>query len=343
MMEPRVGILIPTYNRAEYLREALESVLGQSYSALHIIVIDNGSTDATPSYMQSVSDPRVRYVVNEENLGPIGSINRGIMFFSSEVEWCTVLCDDDYFDKDFIKSMVHLISTANVKAVVHGHKLLVDATGRLLRDAHPAPPSESPLEYIRNRSKLKRETFLTGIFFSRARFDEIGGYPLFTTGTATDDAFIFALAMGDKLYFNKDAIACIRMHSGAESFETSKTINQLLSLNDFVKYLTDFQENNNDITRTMLEELNKYKKNYVKHLNSYLWLRTVRTLFKNRDEKSQQELVELYKVVINKQHDFSFIVKFDVFCAVRFGYCPEANGLYRYCAELIDRFANRMK
>ena len=99
----KIGILIPTFNRLAYLREALDSVLSQTLKAFQIVVIDNGSTDGTSCYMQTLSDPRVRYVVNEKNLGPIGSINKGIGLMTDEVSWCTILCDDDLLEPNYIE------------------------------------------------------------------------------------------------------------------------------------------------------------------------------------------------------------------------------------------------
>ena len=94
-----VGLLIPTYNRKELLAIALSSARCQTHHKIEIIVIDNGSTDGTAEFMSSISDQRVRYVVNENDIGMIGSINKGINLFSDKVEWCTILSDDDLLEQ----------------------------------------------------------------------------------------------------------------------------------------------------------------------------------------------------------------------------------------------------
>ena len=75
-MEPLVSVVIPVFNGERFLREAVESVLAQQYSHLEIIVVDDGSTDATASVAQSLSET-VRYFY-QTNQGPAAARNRGI-------------------------------------------------------------------------------------------------------------------------------------------------------------------------------------------------------------------------------------------------------------------------
>lgn len=73
---PVISVCIPTYNGGEPLRAAVQSVLVQTWRDFELVVIDDGSTDATPAIVASFNDPRVRYLRNERNLGPQGNWNR---------------------------------------------------------------------------------------------------------------------------------------------------------------------------------------------------------------------------------------------------------------------------
>ena len=179
MKSDTVGILIPTFNRCHYLANALNSAREQTYSNLEIIVIDNGSIDGTAEVMAGGSDPRVRYVVNEKNIGMIGSINRGINLYSDAVEWCTILSDDDFLDKDFVKNLLHTAVISEAKSIVHSHRIFIDKQGSKIREALLSPREETAFEYIKMRAKFKRETYLTGVLFNRKSFLEIKGYPAF--------------------------------------------------------------------------------------------------------------------------------------------------------------------
>ena len=72
---PRVSVVIPTYNMAHFLSEAIESVLQQSFRDFEIIVVDDGSTDNTSEVMAQFSS-RVKYV-RRENGGPSAACNGG--------------------------------------------------------------------------------------------------------------------------------------------------------------------------------------------------------------------------------------------------------------------------
>jgi len=77
---PLVSVILSVYNGAGYLSEAVESILGQSYRALELIIIDDHSTDATPALLESYwrSDPRVRVFRNSANKGLTKSLNKGL-------------------------------------------------------------------------------------------------------------------------------------------------------------------------------------------------------------------------------------------------------------------------
>lgn len=76
-MKPLVTVLIPAYNAAPYLRETLVSVQRQGVAELEILVVDDGSTDATESVLAGFDDPRLR-VVRQSNTGLVGALNRGL-------------------------------------------------------------------------------------------------------------------------------------------------------------------------------------------------------------------------------------------------------------------------
>jgi glycosyltransferase involved in cell wall biosynthesis len=75
---PQVTILTTTYNRAQYLREALDSCLAQSFTDFEILIVDDASTDDTGAILALYRDERIRVVRNERNLGMCSARNRGL-------------------------------------------------------------------------------------------------------------------------------------------------------------------------------------------------------------------------------------------------------------------------
>jgi glycosyltransferase involved in cell wall biosynthesis len=73
-----ISVVMPARNNAPYVREAIDSILGQTEGDLELLVIDDASSDDTAAVVSSVGDPRVRLLRNEIRLGIAGSVNRGI-------------------------------------------------------------------------------------------------------------------------------------------------------------------------------------------------------------------------------------------------------------------------
>ena len=75
---PAVSIIMPVYNAAPYLEEAIGSMLKQTYTDLECIVINDGSTDGSDAVVRSFRDPRLRYLENDGNKGLVYTLNRGL-------------------------------------------------------------------------------------------------------------------------------------------------------------------------------------------------------------------------------------------------------------------------
>lgn len=92
---PLISVVVPTYNRADLLRRAVESILAQTYDAFEVLIVDDASTDETESVVATVQDPRVRYIRQPQNRGVAAARNRGmreargglIAFLDSDDEW----------------------------------------------------------------------------------------------------------------------------------------------------------------------------------------------------------------------------------------------------------------
>lgn len=75
---PRLTVLLPVFNAAPYLGEAVRSVLGQSFADFELLAIDDGSTDESLDILRSFDDPRIRIERNDVNLGLIATLNKGL-------------------------------------------------------------------------------------------------------------------------------------------------------------------------------------------------------------------------------------------------------------------------
>ena len=73
-----VSVIMPTYNCGRFIRESINSVLAQTYTAWELLIVDDCSTDETQSIVRTFNDPRIRYMRNEENIGAALTRNRAL-------------------------------------------------------------------------------------------------------------------------------------------------------------------------------------------------------------------------------------------------------------------------
>src|SRR5436190_24248466 len=88
MPAPTISVIVTAFNRERYIEQALESMLSQTLTSLELIVVDDGSTDSTVERVLSFSDPRLRLIRHERNLGIPAARNSGLCAVEGEfVAW----------------------------------------------------------------------------------------------------------------------------------------------------------------------------------------------------------------------------------------------------------------
>lgn len=97
MMEPLISVYIPTYNRLDLLKRAVQSVQNQTYKNFEIIIVDDNSSDGTQDFLVGLAkvDSRIRYFFKDKNSG--ACVSRNIAINLAQGELITGLDDDDYF------------------------------------------------------------------------------------------------------------------------------------------------------------------------------------------------------------------------------------------------------
>lgn len=106
---PLVSVLMCTYNNADYLGEAIESILTQTYQNIELIIVNDGSTDQTRDIIFSYKTPKIQYVENEKNIGQEGSKNKGIS--AAKGKYIAYMDGDDISDENRIATQVELLET----------------------------------------------------------------------------------------------------------------------------------------------------------------------------------------------------------------------------------------
>src|SRR5215469_12732659 len=102
---PTVSVIVPNYNHARYLRQRIESVLGQKYQDFEVILLDDCSTDNSREILESYrNDPKVRVVFNATNSGNVfKQWNKGVRMAGGRYVW--IAESDDYADAGFLSRL----------------------------------------------------------------------------------------------------------------------------------------------------------------------------------------------------------------------------------------------
>jgi glycosyltransferase involved in cell wall biosynthesis len=98
-----ISIIIPLYNKAEYIRATVDSVLGQTVTDWELLVIDNGSTDGSPDIVRTLDDPRIR-LVSSPKRGANAARNYGRA--QAAGDWLVFLDADDLLDADYLRAQL---------------------------------------------------------------------------------------------------------------------------------------------------------------------------------------------------------------------------------------------
>ncbi|KFG70308.1 glycosyltransferase family 2 protein [Microvirga sp. BSC39] len=266
-MTPRVSVIIPAYNAAPYIRRALLSACDQTVRDIEVIVIDDGSSDATGEIVLEVAstDSRIKYYVRESNGGPSAARNDGMRMASGE--WIALLDADDEMLVDRLERLLELSSTTSAD-IVADNILITPANAH--KSAHAALPSGAPPYYfvVGPPEYVRRNMMLTPGFKL--------GYlkPMFRRELLlTNDIFY-----DTSVLIGEDYLLCLRaLIAGARFVVTSEPLYRYyvnagsLSSKLRKQHLVDFQRAQHRIgTASNEETLRRELTRYDEHLDLLL-------------------------------------------------------------------------
>ena len=131
-ISPAVSLALPVYNGERFVADAIRSILSQDYSNFELIITDNASTDGTEKICREFasSDPRVKYVRNERNLGAGPNYNLGFQLSRGKYfKWCA--CDDRLSD-NFLGACVAALEEYPEAILAYGKTDTIDPEGRVI-------------------------------------------------------------------------------------------------------------------------------------------------------------------------------------------------------------------
>jgi len=147
-MKSLVSVIICVYNAGMMLREALTSILGQTYKELQVIIVDDGSTDRCMETIKNIDDARI-IVIQQENRGKPAALNRALGLISGEF-YAVQDADDISYSERIEKQLKCMARLPNLAAVYTGHDMIIEGERRIA----PISQSYSPAEVSERIGKL---------------------------------------------------------------------------------------------------------------------------------------------------------------------------------------------
>lgn len=222
------SIIIPLYNKVNYIQNCLKSVLQQTHQEFEIIIVNDGSTDGSEKIVEKYEDPRIR-LLSQENQGASAARNKGIAV--SKYEWIALLDADDYWHPnhlDELQNTIEACSKANV--VCTNYEILLDKT--YLKQASFSTEVKSKPMYIENYFKaslIDPLAWTSALSFTTSIFNKVGGFDT-QIKSGQDIDLIVKFGLKAKIAFNPKVT--MRYHRTTEN-----NLSDMTGLRDKLAYI----------------------------------------------------------------------------------------------------------
>lgn len=211
MTNPEITVLMAVCNGEKYLREAINSILNQTFRDFIFLIIDDGSTDSTSEIIKSYTDPRVKLVVNGSNIGQLASLNKGFKLI--ETPFVARMDADDISMPDRIEILYRHIRKGRNISVVSCNPTIIDENGNTL------PHLKNPLDVkdIKFKALFDSPVNHGGSLMRVKHIREVGLYNPKLTTIADLDLWVKLLAKKYLLLNIPEYLLKVRWHSQSQS------------------------------------------------------------------------------------------------------------------------------
>jgi glycosyltransferase involved in cell wall biosynthesis len=257
-MSPTVSVVIPAYNHAAFVGDAIKSVLNQSHTDVEICVTDDGSVDQTPDVIRQFTDARVRLEVFPENRGAVIALNSAIR--RARGEFICYLSSDDFFLPGKLEMQLRFLRANPRIWATFGLPHFIDERGKPLpKEAnHNANVFEAPLrEGLASPAAWLRWFFFNcnclchpTIMIRRAVFEEIGLFDPRLANLPDFDMWV-RLCAGHDIHVANDELIAMRILDGNRNMSAPRSDSLIRTLTEYYLVLKHFRF----FSRDLLEQV----------------------------------------------------------------------------------------
>ncbi|MDJ0555186.1 MAG: glycosyltransferase [Microcoleaceae cyanobacterium MO_207.B10] len=265
---PKVTICLPTYNAGEFLTQAIDSILQQTFTDFELIISDDFSTDKTPEVIQDYlkQDKRIKYFRNSKNLGLFANWNQCLEYASGE--YITIFAQDDVMLPKNLETKVKILDQYSNLGLVTSSIMVVDANNKPLH-WNWANYAEDKLvngrEWVKNNLGEANPICCPFVLMKRQVLEKIGGKFNGNYAYAADLELWLRIAWVADLYFLKENLGYYRWHQGnkTHSFDDLYQLQEHLQIcSDLIDRLDLSKSELNDLESEALSRAVKWVSYY---------------------------------------------------------------------------------
>ena len=171
---PKVSIILTSYNHAKYLREAIDSVLNQTFTDFEVIIWDDASTDDSWSIIQGYQDPRIKTYRSDAN--ERGLINKALMSGEINGEYIAIQHSDDVWELEKLKKQVAVLESSPELGAVFTWVQIIDENGTAKENEWFNQENKSQWQWLNALFFMKNHLAHPSILIRKKCYQELGGY-----------------------------------------------------------------------------------------------------------------------------------------------------------------------
>jgi len=230
---PLISVIMPAYNAAEYIAEAIESILIQNYRNFELVVVDDGSTDNTKDIVASFKDDRIKYIY-KENAGVASARNLAIR--QAKGQYVMLLDSDDMMVPDCIAAHLQEFEKYPEADLAYSDVLLIDGSSKPIR-VMKKPEYQDRRHMIRDLFRAGHPIIPFRLGIRRSVFDKIGLYDEELTVAEDYDMIRRFVKAGLKAHHLSKPLHLRRVRH--DSLSRTTTVDKARNHFDVVKRFTD--------------------------------------------------------------------------------------------------------
>jgi glycosyltransferase involved in cell wall biosynthesis len=209
---PRVSIGLPVYNGEDYLREAIDSILAQTFSDFELLISDNGSTDATEAICREYAarDCRIRYLRQAQNLGATKNYN--LLFPLARGAYYKWMGHDDIILPEYLARCVAVLDAHPEVVIAFPQAVFIDANGEILGYDREFLDLRIDKPGLRFLTYLKTARGWINPVFGLMRASVLRETPLYLNFSSSDMILLGEMALRGQFYFIDEPLFLRRDH-----------------------------------------------------------------------------------------------------------------------------------